>query len=475
MLIEQPQLRPEVSIRWLTIACFEIRVGDFRIVIDPCIGESPRAPFGPEVIEGADIVLLSHTHWDHITDLAYVMEKFHCPVLCGELSAPALIEMLNANPHDVYPVTPNLELDFGGARVRALFARHTNQHCTHADLTDPAHQRPWVNTPQRLACGNFGDLEYRDYLITTPGGLKIMFWGSNATPEQLGIIRELKPDIAIITNIGTMHIEHLGSREGILQAKLEIFRGVPKNGVGVFNGDEPLLWNVRADGGHKKYYFGIENHACDVFATDIQELEDGMRFVVSGFGHRFELFVPVLGRHTVYNALAAVTAALLLKIPPETIQAQISGFQNTGMRQKIYERDGFTIIEDCYNAGPESTEAALDILAGFRARAKGRCIAVLGDMLELGNRSAAEHYRIGRIAAAKVDMLYTYGTNSERMVSGAITGGMKQKFVEHFDTHEDLAHMLKMRARPGDVILFKGSRGMRMEKALSLFLKEEES
>ena len=297
------------------------------------------------------------------------------------------------------------------------------------------------------------------------------------TIHHAAIIRAdpARPDIAIITNIGTMHIEHLGSREGILQAKLEIFRGVPKNGVGVFNGDEPLLWNVRANGGHKKYYFGIENHSCDVLATDIQELEDGMRFVVSGFGHRFELFVPVLGRHTVYNALAAVTAALLLKIPPETIQAQISGFQNTGMRQKIYERDGFTIIEDCYNAGPESTEAALDILAGFRARAKGRCIAVLGDMLELGNRSAAEHYRIGRIAAAKVDMLYTYGTNSERMVSGAITGGMKQKFVEHFDTHEDLAHMLKMRARPGDVILFKGSRGMRMEKALSLFLKEEKS
>ena len=299
--------------------------------------------------------------------------------------------------------------------------------------------------------------------------------GMNHFGELSRMTAAAKPNLAVITNIGTMHIEHLGSREGILQAKLEIFRGVPKNGVGVFNGDEPLLWNVRADGGHKKYYFGIENHACDVLATDIQELEDGMRFVVSGFGHRFELFVPVLGRHTVYNTLAAVTAALLLKVPPETIQTQISGFHNTGMRQKIYERDGFTIIEDCYNAGHESTEAALDILAGFRARAKGRCIAVLGDMLELGNRSAAEHYRIGRIAAAKVDMLYTYGTNSERMVSGAITGGMKQKFVEHFDTHEDLAHMLKMRARPGDVILFKGSRGMRMEKALSLFLKEEES
>ena len=165
---------------------------------------------------------------------------------------------------------------------------------------------------------------------------------------------------------------------------------------------------------------------------------------------------------------------LLLKVPPETIQAQISSFHNTGMRQKIYERDGFTIIEDCYNAGPESTEAALEILAGFRSRTNGRCIAVLGDMLELGNRSAAEHYRIGRIAATKADVLYTYGINAERMVSGAITGGMKQKLIEHFDTHEELAYMLKMRARPGDVILFKGSRGMRMEKALALFFKEEE-
>ena len=174
--------------------------------------------------------------------------------------------------------------------------------------------------------------------------IAVLELGMNHFGEMARLTSIAKPDIAIITNIGTMHIEHLGSREGILQAKLEIFRGVPEDGVGVFNGDEPLLWNVRADGGHKKYYYGVENHACDVLATDIQELDDGMRFVVSGFGHRFELFVPVLGRHTVYNTLAAVTSALLLKVPPETIQAQISSFHNTGMRQKIYERAGFTII-----------------------------------------------------------------------------------------------------------------------------------
>ena len=300
----------------------------------------------------------------------------------------------------------------------------------------------------------------------------VLEMGMNHFGEMTYLSSIARPDIAIITNIGTMHIEHLGTREGILQAKLEILKGMTQNGFCIFNGDEPLLWNVRNDGGHKKYYFGIENPLCDVTATDIQEMEDGMRFVVQGFGSRFELFVPVMGRHTVYNALAAASAALLLKVPPEQIQTQLSTFQNTGMRQKIYEKNGMTIIEDCYNAGPESTQAALEILGSYRGRTAGRTIAVLGDMLELGNRSAAEHYRIGRIAAEKADLLYTYGQNSRRTITGAITGGLSQKCTGHFDTHEELARVLKLRTRPGDVLLFKGSRGMRMEKALKLFLEE---
>ena len=301
--------------------------------------------------------------------------------------------------------------------------------------------------------------------------LLVLEMGMNHFGEMAYLSTIAQPDYAIITNIGTMHIEHLGSREGILQAKLEIMRGETKTGIGIFNGDEPLLWNVRDLGEHKKYYYGIENHACDVVASDIQELDDGMRFHVSGFRNEFELFVPVLGRHTVYNALAAVTAALLLGVKPETIQNELSVFQNTGMRQKIYEKNGMTIIEDCYNAGPESTEAALDVLAGIKTT--GRRIAVLGDMLELGNRSSAEHYRIGRLAAQKADLLFTYGAHSVRTVTGAITGGMPPKNTEHFDTHEDLVRMLKMRAAEGDVILFKGSRGMKMERSLQLFLGEE--
>ena len=299
----------------------------------------------------------------------------------------------------------------------------------------------------------------------------VLEMGMNHSGEMEYLSDIARPDLAIITNIGTMHIEHLGTREGILQAKLEIMRGMPDDGAGVFNGDEPLLWNIRAIGKHKKYYYGIENHACDVTATDIVELDDGVRFVVHGFGQQFELFVPMLGRHAVYNALAATTVGLLLGVKPEQIQARFSSFHNTGMRQKIYVKNGVTIIEDCYNAGPESTEAALDVLAGIKT--DGRRIAVLGDMLELGNRSAAEHYRIGRLAVGKADLLLTYGEHSVRTLTGAITGGMNLKNTDHFDTHEDMAHMLKMRVSEGDVVLFKGSRGMRMEKVLQLFLDDK--
>lgn len=294
--------------------------------------------------------------------------------------------------------------------------------------------------------------------------------GTNHPGEIAYLSAIAQPDYAVITNIGIAHIEYLGSREGILREKLDILRSSLKNTVGIFNGDEPLLWNVRDKGTHKKYYFGIDNPSCDVVASGIQELDDGMRFHVSGFHHEFELFVPALGRHMVYNALAAATVGLAMGVKPETIQNELSIFRNTGMRQKIYEKNGMTIIEDCYNAGPESTEAALGVLASVKT--SGKRIAVLGDMLELGNRSSAEHYRIGRIAAQKADLLLTYGAHSVRTVTGAITGGMSPKNAEHFDTHEDLVRMLKMRAGEADVILFKGSRGMKMERVLQMFLDD---
>ena len=300
--------------------------------------------------------------------------------------------------------------------------------------------------------------------------MAVLEMGMNHFREMSYLTSIARPNVALINNIGTMHIEHLGSREGILTAKMEILEGLMPNGETVFNGDEPLLWNQRDLLSKKPVYFGIENPACDVTATNIVQADDGMYFRVIGSGQEFDVFVPAEGMHIVYDALAAITVGLLENVRPERIQSALSRFRNTGSRQSIYEKGGVTIIEDCYNAGPESMRAALDVLA--ERGGEGRRIAVLGDMLELGTCSIAEHYRLGRLAAEKADVVYAYGPHSDRVVIGAITGGISHKCTARFDTHEEMAAMLRRTAKPGDTLLFKGSRGMKMETVLKLFLEE---
>ena len=296
--------------------------------------------------------------------------------------------------------------------------------------------------------------------------------GMSHAGEMSYLTNIARPDMAIFTNIGTMHIENLGSRENILKAKLEILEGMGPDGVVVLNGDEPLLWNLRDTLKHKIYYFGIENIACDVRAAQIRSDDSGVTFQVMAFGREFEAFVPHNGQHTVYNALAAATAAMLSGVAPEEIAAGLRSFENTGMRQKIFEQNGFTIIEDCYNAGPESMAAALNVRA--ERSCQGRRIAILGDMLELGSLSSAEHYRIGRLAVGRCDILLSYGVNAARVVTGAVTGGMSTRRALCFDDQDQLLHELRAVARPGDLLLFKGSRGMKMERVLRMFLDSEE-
>ncbi len=301
--------------------------------------------------------------------------------------------------------------------------------------------------------------------------IAVLELGMNHFGEMSYLTKIARPNMAIFTNIGTMHIEHLGSREGILRAKMEILEGMNDDAVVVMNGDEPLLWNLRDTMRFRHYYFGIENISCDVRAVNIRTDDSGVRFDVAAFGKEFEVFVPANGQHTVYNALAAVTAAMLSGATPENMAAGLATFENSGMRQKIYEKNGYTILEDCYNAGPESMEAALNVLA--ERSSKGRRIAVLGDMLELGSSSMAEHYRIGRLAVGKADLIFAYGVNATRVVTGAVTGGMNPARAMYYDEQDQLIHELKAKAQPGDTLLFKGSRGMKMERVLQLFLKDD--
>ena len=177
------------------------------------------------------------------------------------------------------------------------------------------------------------------------------------------------------------------------------------------------------------------------------------------------------GLHFIPDALAAVTVGLMLGVSTVKIREQLAMFRNMAGRQEIYQAGGFTIISDCYNAGPESMTAALRVLG----KKSGRRIAVLGDMLELGDCTWAEHYKIGRIARENADMIFTFGPNGHRIVGGAVTGGMCPSKARDFATREELAAHLKRVAREGDVLLFKGSRGMHMELVLEQFLDKEKN
>ena len=275
-----------------------------------------------------------------------------------------------------------------------------------------------------------------------------------------------QPDVAVIINIGTMHIEHLGSKEGIRQAKLEILEGLRPGGTILLNGDDEMLWPVRGELNVPSVYFGADNEQCTVRATDVKMDDNGLSFRVQTEAEEFDISLALEGQHYVLDALAAVSAGIELGVSTERIAEALHSFQNMAGRQEISKVNGYTIIKDCYNAGPESMAAALAVLG----KKPGRRIAVLGDMLELGKRAPAEHYRVGRIAAEQADLLFAYGPNSERVVSGAITGGMNTANARAFEDRQALASALKAMAKTGDVLLFKGSHGMHMELALELFL-----
>lgn len=297
----------------------------------------------------------------------------------------------------------------------------------------------------------------------------VLEMGMNHFREIAYLASIAQPDVAVITNIGTMHIEHLGSRQGILEAKLEILEGMKKDGKVILNGDDSLLWNLHRREEINAHYFGVQNPECTYHGSNVRQDAGVLQFDVHYGTLTFPVELSLEGMHFVSDALAAVGVSVEMGMHPARIQEALSQFRNMVGRQEIFEAQGCTIIKDCYNAGPESMAAALAVLAGKA----GRRVAVLGDMLELGVCTQAEHYRVGRIAAEKADVLLAYGPNSSRMINGAITGGMDTSVARAFEDRQQIVSAMKRMIKPGDTILVKGSRGMRMELILDAFLKED--
>lgn len=287
----------------------------------------------------------------------------------------------------------------------------------------------------------------------------VLEMGMNHFGEISVLTKIARPNIAVITNVGTMHIENLGSREGILKAKLEILEGLADGARVVFCGDNDLLHTVAQQYGAVEY--GLQEHN-QVRAINVKTQENETRFTALAFDERFDIVLPAVGEHNVLNALCAITVGLLSGVPVQKIQSGLADFRNTGMRQNMYEKNGISIIADCYNAGPESMRAALQVLSN----AKGRRIAVLGGMLELGDYAQQAHYEVGLLTAQNAQMLFAYGANTDAYVEGAKK--LKMAYAERFETHEALAKALADELQPGDTVLLKGSRGMRMERILEL-------
>lgn len=275
------------------------------------------------------------------------------------------------------------------------------------------------------------------------------------------------PDIAVIINVGTMHIENLGSRQGILQAKLEILEGLKPGGAVLLNGDNDLLWESRDR--LKAVYFGAENPACQFRAENVSQGAEGIRYDAVCGNRRIPVRLYLEGQHYVVDSLAAVAVGLQMGLTDQQIQKGLASFRTMAGRQEIFRANKCTIISDCYNAGPESMAAALSVL-GNRS---GRKIAVLGDMLELGDYAPAAHEAVGAAAAENADIVLAYGPLATYVRKGALAAGLSQDRVLAFTDRDAITKTLLQLSRPGDVLLFKGSRGMRMELILERFLQEE--
>ncbi len=290
--------------------------------------------------------------------------------------------------------------------------------------------------------------------------------GMNHFNEISRLTDTVKPDIAIITNVGTAHIENLGSREGILKAKLEITEGLKNGSPLIINGDNDMLKTVENDN-FKIIRFGIDGENLFMKAENIEYLENGSKFTAICENERVEAFVPAVGVHNVYNALASMCVATELGFSLKESAVALKNFVPEGMRQNVRKVKEYTFIEDCYNANPDSMKASLVMLNTVK---KSRSIAVLGDMLELGDYSEKAHSEVGEIAVKeKTDIVLTYGDLSQFTEKAVKENGGN---AVSFKDKEKLKEYLKDILEDNDTVLFKGSRSMKMEEIFMNLYKE---
>ncbi|MGG0184772.1 UDP-N-acetylmuramoyl-tripeptide--D-alanyl-D-alanine ligase [Bacillus rhizoplanae] len=297
--------------------------------------------------------------------------------------------------------------------------------------------------------------------------MAVLEMGMSSRGEIEFLSKIARPDAAIITNIGEAHLMDLGSRDGIAEAKLEIVAGLQDNGVFVYNGDEPLL-TTRVPGMNlsaKTITFG-DARANDYYPVSVKLEATGTQFTMNQ-AQNVAFYLPVLGKHNVYNALASMAVAEFFGVTWEEMKQGLVNLKMTGMRMEVVKTDaGLTIINDAYNASPTAMEAAFHLMNELNGFSKK--ILVLGDMLELGDQEVQFHYEVGKlIDPARIAYVFTYGTLGAQMAEGARINFSNER-VKAYDNKEELVKDLKEVVGVKDVVLVKASRGMKLEEVIAM-------
>lgn len=299
-------------------------------------------------------------------------------------------------------------------------------------------------------------------LLRLPDGCRagVIEMGMNHAGEIRRLAEIARPNIGVVTNVGYAHVEFFDSIEGIAAAKRELIEGLPRDGVAVLNGDDARVAGFRAVHPGRSVTFGF-SESTEVRAENVEYGGGGSRFRCLGVD--FESALP--GRHAVMNLLAAIAVAHVFEIPAARLREAVAGFTVGNMRGERTVHDGIVIWNDCYNSNPEAAKSMLDVLAETPA---ARRIAVLGEMLELGSAGEELHRQVGRYAAGQgVDLLIGVRGAARAMVEAAAQGGIAAEF---FEDAAEAGERARGVARSGDAVLFKGSRGVKVEKALERFM-----
>jgi UDP-N-acetylmuramoyl-tripeptide--D-alanyl-D-alanine ligase len=280
--------------------------------------------------------------------------------------------------------------------------------------------------------------------------------------EIAELARIAQPAIGLVTAVQAVHLSRIGTLEAVEQAKGELLEALPRSGVAILNGDDPIVSRMdrRTVAPVLRYGFGP---TADVRVEALESAGfSGMRFRLRTPSGTSDVEIPSLGRLSAHNAAAAAAAGIAAGLPLDTIVTALSAGWSAAHRVELVRLRGITVVDDSYNASPGSVLAALDLLGDL----PGRRVAVLGEMLELGDDHEAGHRKVGEAAAFTADLLVVVGPNAGGIVDGAVAGGLVRGRIQHVNDAETAVDALRPRLREGDVILVKASRGIGLDRVV---------